>query len=120
MTPPADNAATLPIPTARDIRIRLQPLTAAKSNYYGTPTPPVGIFSDYITRKEATSEAGLFPVNPPNSALRVLPAPVGNLPALMAQSLRTDAERPHLFRPAGPTHRVRRLRRPALHTRAGP
>ena len=120
MTPPADNAATLPIPTARDIRIRLQPLTAAKSNYYGTPTPPVGIFSDYITRKEATSEAGLFPVNPPNSALRVLPA-TGRQPAGAHGAIPwTDAERPHLLRPAGPTHRVRRLRRPALHTRAGP
>ena len=120
MTPPADNAATLPIPTARDIRIRLLPLTAAKSNYYGTPTPPVGIFSDYITRKEATSEAGLFPVNPSNSALRVLPA-TGRQPAGAHGAVPwTDAERPHLFRPAGPTHRVRRLRRPALHTRAGP
>ncbi len=86
MTPPADNAATLPIPTARDIRIRLLPLTAAKSNYYGTPTPPLGIFSDYVTRKEATSEAGLFPVNPPNQLSACFLQPGGNLPSLVAQS----------------------------------
>ena len=46
MTLPADNATTLPIPTARDIRIRLTPLLAARSNYYGEATPPPGPISN--------------------------------------------------------------------------
>ncbi len=86
MTPPPDNAAALPIPTARDIRIRLLPLAAVKSDYYGAPTPPVGIYSDYVTRQEATSEAGLFPDNPPDQLSACFLRPTGNLPGLMAQS----------------------------------
>jgi hypothetical protein len=86
LAPPDDNTATLPIPTARDIRIRLTPLTAVKSNYYGTPAPPDGIISDYITRKEATSEAGLFPISPATELSASWLQPGGNLPALVAQS----------------------------------
>ena len=47
MTLPADNAATLPIPTARDIRVRLTPLLAARSNYYGEGDTSAG--SDFRT-----------------------------------------------------------------------
>jgi hypothetical protein len=86
MTPPADGAASLPIPTARDIRLRLTPLAAVKSNYYGTATPPAGAISDYITRKEATSEAALFPVSPQTELSACWLQPGGNLPALLAQS----------------------------------
>jgi hypothetical protein len=86
MTLPTDGARTLPIPTARDIRIRLTPLTRLRSNYYGTPTPPVGVISDYTTRKEATSEAALFPVNPATELSACWLQPGGNLPALVAQS----------------------------------
>ena len=86
MTLPADGAATLPIPTARDIRVRLTPLAAEKSNYYGTPTPPLGITSDYITRQEATSETALFPVSTEGELSACWLQPGGNLPALLAQS----------------------------------
>ena len=86
MTPPADGALTLPIPTARDIRLRLTPLSAVKSNYYGTPTPPDGIVTDFVTRQEAASEAALFPIDPPNQLRACWLQPGGNLPALLAQS----------------------------------
>jgi hypothetical protein len=86
MTLPADGATSLPIPTARDIRVRLLPLTAARSNYYGVANPLVGIYSDYMTRQEAASETGLFPVDPPNQLSACFLQPVGNLPALVAQS----------------------------------
>ncbi len=86
MTLPADGAATLPIPTARDIRIRLTPLAAVKSNYYGTPAAPAGPSSDYITRQEAVSEAALFPVSAQNALSACYLRPGGDLPALLAQS----------------------------------
>ena len=86
MTPPADGATTLPIPMGRDIRIRLQPLGAVKSNYYGTPTPPLGAISDFITRQETASEAGLFTNNPASQLKACWMQPIGNLPALVAQS----------------------------------
>jgi hypothetical protein len=69
MTPPADGAATLPIPTARDIRIRLTPLSEEKSNYYGATQPPEGAVSDFFTRREAASEAKLFSIVPEKQLL---------------------------------------------------
>src|SRR6516164_718187 len=92
MTPPADDASTLPIPTARDIRIRLTPLSAVKSNYYGTPTPPAGLISDYITRKEAASEVDLFPVAPAQQLRACYLQPSNNLAALVAQSFGLTAD----------------------------
>jgi hypothetical protein len=86
MTPPADNAPVLPIPTSRGIRIRLTPLSAVKSNYYGTPTPPAGMVSDYITRQEATSEGGLFPFLPAQQLRACYLQPGNNMPALLEQS----------------------------------
>jgi len=86
MTPPLDNAATLPLPTARDIRIRLTPLLANKSNYYGTATPPPGLVTDYITRQEASAEAGLFPGTPAQQLRACYLQPGGDLASLVAQS----------------------------------
>jgi hypothetical protein len=86
MTPPADNASLLPIPTARDIRVRLTPLSAEKSNYYGTPTPPEGAVSDYVTRQEASDETGVFAFKPENQLSACYLQPTGNLPALIAHA----------------------------------
>ena len=87
MALPVDGASSLPIPSARDIRIRLTPRAAVKSNYYGTESPPDGIVSDYVTRKEATSEANLFPLDPPDQLKACWLQPGGNPPALVAQAL---------------------------------
>ncbi len=86
MVPPPNNATTLPIPTARDIRIRLTPLCANRSNYYGTPTPPAGLTTDFIVRKEAASEAGLFPVVPARQLRACYLQPGGDLTSRVAQS----------------------------------
>jgi hypothetical protein len=86
MTPPADDAPSLPVPTARDIRIRLTPLSAVKSNYYGTAAPPDGLVCDYIVRKEAASEANLFPFVPAQQLRACWLQPGGDLAALVAQS----------------------------------
>jgi hypothetical protein len=86
MTVPADNTTTLPIPTARDIRIRLQPLCESKSNYYGTTAPPVGPYSDFLTRQEAATEASLFSGVAAQQLRACYLQPGGDLPTLVAQS----------------------------------
>jgi len=87
MTLPVDGAATLPVPTARDIRIRLVPLLKARSNYYGEASPPPGPSSDYVVRKEASSEATLFPFVPAQQLRAAYLQPGGDFGALLAQSL---------------------------------
>jgi len=91
MSPPSDGATTLPIPTARDVRIRLVPLLAAKSGYYGEAVPPPGPSSDYIVRKEAASETGLFPFVPVQQLRAAYLQPGGDLGALIAQSFGLEA-----------------------------
>jgi hypothetical protein len=89
---PPDDTTDLPIPTARDIRVRLFPQCAARSNYYGTPTPPVGLSSDYIVRKDAVVEDALF-TNTPQSQLQAFYfQPGSNIPQLLAQKLNLQAQ----------------------------
>src|SRR5208337_4327159 len=64
LTAPPTGTTSLPIPTSRDIRVRLYPRCAAKANYYGTDEPPTGLSSDYIVRQEASTEDALFPNTP--------------------------------------------------------
>lgn len=101
MTPPPDEARTLPIPSARDIRIRLTPLCAAKSNYYGTPTPPEGLTSDIMTRKEAATEDGLFPLAPQTQLRACYLQPGDNLVSLVAQAFGLHAKGLTLAAPPG-------------------
>jgi hypothetical protein len=89
---PADDSASLVIPTARDVRVRLIPLCAARSNYYGTPTPPQGLSTDYIVRKEATSEADLYNFDPPAQLKAFFFQPGNDLPTMLAQSLGLKAD----------------------------
>jgi hypothetical protein len=91
MVPPADDAATLPIPTARDIRIRLTPQLKAQSHYYGEANPPSGPQSDYIVRQEAAKEAALFPFTPADQLLAAYLQPGGDLAGLLAQSFGLQA-----------------------------
>ena len=62
-----DERTDLVLPTARDIRITVRPLTATKPDYYGGTNPDGsnrtelrGMTSSFITRKAATSEMDLF------------------------------------------------------------
>jgi len=93
MALPANNATKLPIPTARDIRIRLQPICGLRPseidnpNYFGTPTPPVGPYSDFTTRMENATEANLFRGIAAQQLRACYLQPYGgDLPALVAQS----------------------------------
>jgi len=87
MVAPTDDSPTVSVPTARDVRIRLIPLCADRSNYYGTPQPPQGLPADYIVRKEAASEADLYNFDPPTQLKALFFQPGNNLPQLLAQNL---------------------------------
>jgi hypothetical protein len=88
---PAPGTTTLPIPTSRDIRVRLYPRCIPQPNnnpnYYGTPEPPIGLSSDYIIRQDAATEDALFPNNPETQLQAFYFQPGSNLPQLLAQQL---------------------------------
>ena len=87
IAPPGPNTTTLPIPTARDIRVRLIPLCAPKANYYGPEGPPSGPSSDYIVRQEASTEDAIFPDTPESELQAFFFQPGDDLPQLLAQEL---------------------------------
>jgi hypothetical protein len=87
LSPPALGSTTIPVPTARDIRIRLIPLCSAKSSYYGPDGPPSGPSSDYIVRQEASVEDAIFPNTPESQLQAFYFQPGDNVPQLLAQEL---------------------------------
>jgi hypothetical protein len=85
--PPAAGATTLPVPTARDIRVRLQPRCADKLDYYGTDSPPTGPYSDYIVRQAAATEDALFAGSAASQLSALYFQPGSNIPQLLGQQL---------------------------------
>ena len=85
--PPAAGTTTLPIPTARDIRVRLQPRCADKPDYYGTDSPPSGPYSDYIVRQAAATEDPLFSGSAASQLSALYFQPGSNIPQLLGQQL---------------------------------
>jgi hypothetical protein len=59
MAAPAPGSATLPVPTARDLRLRLTPVCAHKPNYFASAAVCVGLTADVMTRSNAEAEDGL-------------------------------------------------------------
>jgi hypothetical protein len=59
MEPPVPGATVLPVPTARDVRIRLTPKCAAKPIYFGSESARTGLTSDVATRADPEDEANL-------------------------------------------------------------
>ena len=84
---PPSGTVDLPIPTSRDIRVRLFPRAAAKPNYYGSEAVTVGLSSDYIVRQEAATEDALFPNNPELQLQAFYFQPGANIAQLLAQQL---------------------------------
>ncbi len=86
---PPTGATTLPIPTSRNIRLRLFPKAkpAAPGSYYGSDAAMVGLSSDYVVRKEATSEDALFANNPETQLQAFYFQPGTNVAQLLAQNL---------------------------------
>jgi hypothetical protein len=87
MALPPPGTTTLPIPTARDIRVRLFPKAAVKPNYYGNDGAMTGLSSDYVVRQDAASEDTLFPDNPELELQAFYFQPGSNIMQLMAQQL---------------------------------
>jgi hypothetical protein len=85
--PPAAGSTTLPIPSARDIRVRLQPQCTAKPSYYGTDTPPTGPYSDYVVRQPAATEDSLFSGSAASQLSALYFQPGSGIPQLLAQQL---------------------------------
>jgi hypothetical protein len=85
--PPAAGTTTLPVPTARDIRVRLQPRCADKLDYYGTDSPPTGPYSDYIVRQAAMTEDTLFSGSAASQLSALYFQPGSNIPQLLGQQL---------------------------------
>lgn len=85
-TPPA-GATDLPIPTSRDIRVRLYPLAEARPNYYGSDAATIGLSRDYIVRSEAQAEDTLFPNNPELQLQAFYFQPGANIAQALAQRL---------------------------------
>jgi len=87
MEPPAAGVTTLPIPTARDVRIRLQPQFDGKTNYYATAAQMTGPYSDYVVRQPAATEDVLFAGSAASQLSALYFQPGGNIPQLLAQQL---------------------------------
>jgi hypothetical protein len=92
LIPPAASGGAvvdLPLPTARDVRIRLTPVCqTAPPGYFGTGTSHAGITVDIAARQEATGEDGLFE---PLSLDAVLLARGPDSAIVLAQHLGADA-----------------------------
>jgi hypothetical protein len=84
---PAAGVTTLPIPTARDIRIRLQPRFDGKTNYYATGAPTTGPYSDYGVRQAAGTEDTLFAGSAASQLSALYFQPGANIAQLLAQQL---------------------------------
>ncbi len=84
---PAAGTTDLPIPTSRDIRVRLFPKPAARSDYYGSDAVTVGLSSDYVVRQEAATEDAIFPNNPELQLQAFYFQQGANIPQLLAQQL---------------------------------
>ena len=85
-TPPA-GTTTLPIPTSRNIRVRLLPKAAVRAGYYGSEAAKLGPSSDYVVRKEAGTEDAVFGENPELQLQAFYFQPGENLAQLLAQQI---------------------------------
>ena len=72
MAPPPAGATTLPLPRARDVRLRLTSFCADKPDYFGSDAVREGLTIDVATRADATAEAGLFALQPPEKELNCI------------------------------------------------
>ncbi|MFL6313347.1 MAG: hypothetical protein ACJ71W_14695 [Terriglobales bacterium] len=78
---------SIAIPTARDIRIRLQALCRPRPNYYDDTEPPLGLVTDFVVRQEAATEVALFPIDPAAQVKAIYLQPSDNQVQLLAQAL---------------------------------
>jgi hypothetical protein len=87
ITQPVDGTVVLPIPTSRDIRVRLFPKCVDKPDYYGNDAARIGLSTDYVVRQEAATEDQLFPNNPATQLQAFYFQPGANILQLLGQQL---------------------------------
>lgn len=58
--PPPPASTTLPVPRAREVRLRFTPVCEDKPDYFGSDDVREGLTADVSTRADASVEAGLF------------------------------------------------------------
>jgi hypothetical protein len=92
MPQPANGTVALPVPTARDVRVRLFPKAADKPGYYGNDAAKTGLPSDYIVRQDASTEDALFPNNPPEQLQAFYFQPGANIMQFLGQQLNLHQE----------------------------
>jgi hypothetical protein len=100
LAPPAAGARALPVPRARDVRLRLTPRCADKPNYFGTRSTDGltvdvhdGLTVDVATRAPAQSEAGLFAAQAPEIELNgILLQPAPDMLTRLADHLHLAAD----------------------------
>ena len=83
----------LPIPRARDVRLRLTSVCTSVANRYAEDAVRFGLIADVMTRAPATDESGLFVADVPEHQLNAIflqPGP--NLPQLLAQQLQLNVK----------------------------
>jgi hypothetical protein len=97
MPPPAVNSTTLPLPTGRNLRLRLRGLGTGAPDYWGSTVASTGLVTDVQVRYEAASETSVL-VNADDPA---------SLPLqLQAFFLREDPAEPQLAVVATGVHRA--------------
>jgi len=101
VSPPASGTVVLPIPTARDIRLRLFPKAAAKPDYYGSDAAMLGLPSDYVVRQEAAGEDALFPNTPELQLQAFFFQPGADIVQRLAQQLNLKCDGLQLSAPGG-------------------
>jgi hypothetical protein len=60
MSPPAVGSTTLPVPTGRNLRIRMRGLGSGDSTYWGSTVASTGLVTDVQVRYETASEANVL------------------------------------------------------------
>jgi hypothetical protein len=85
---PAAGTTTLPIPRARDVRLRLTPFCVDKPNYFGADWVREGLTINVATRAGATDESGVFTVQAPEQELNgILLQPADDMVQRLADHL---------------------------------
>jgi hypothetical protein len=109
----------LPVPRARDVRLRLRPVCAAKPDYYAADEVRVGLIVDLLTRAPSLDESSLLVDDVPQNRLNaVFLQPADHLPQRLAQQIGVTVN--GLDFAAKPGHRVVFGASPALrHTLSG-
>lgn len=102
MPVPAEGSTALPVPRARDVRLRLTPLCQDRPDYFGADWARRGLTVDIATRAPAQDETGLFAERDAELALNaIMLRPAPDMMQRLASRLGLTADGLTLAAPAG-------------------